>query len=83
MLETSKEKSGSAATCRVMYDTLCHKFVTRKGLAEEICCQVSPVSQEVKAASYGSVSCIYLVVLFLLIMTVIGQLLSKWLGSST
>ena len=58
MLKTWKEIFGSAATYWQMYRALCEK-----DLAEQICCQDSPVSREVSSFSWFqiSVSCIYLI----------------------
>ena len=38
MLTAWKEREGSAATYQVLYEALCHEFVNRRDLAEEICC---------------------------------------------
>ena len=63
MLKKWKEKVGSGATYWEMYVGLCHEYVTRRDLAEEICCQDSPVSHEVSSFSWFqiSVSYIYLI----------------------
>ena len=39
MLLHWKERDGSAATYTVLHDALCHEFVNRKDLAEELCRQ--------------------------------------------
>ena len=39
MLLHWKERDGSAATCTVLHDALCHEFVNRKDLAEKLCRQ--------------------------------------------
>ena len=38
MLMAWKEKVGSEATYKVLYDTLCHELVECKHLAERYCC---------------------------------------------
>ena len=38
MLMAWKEKVGSEATYKVLYDTLCHELVECKRLAEQYCC---------------------------------------------
>ena len=38
MLIAWKERQGSAATYQVLYEALCHSYVGRKDLAENICC---------------------------------------------
>ena len=38
MLLTWNRRQGSAATYQVLYEALCHSFVGRKDLAENICC---------------------------------------------
>ena len=38
MLEKWKSKTGTGATYRILYEALCHDFVGRRHLAEEICC---------------------------------------------
>ena len=37
MLQKWKERDGSDATYRVLYDALCHAMVRRKDLAEKFC----------------------------------------------
>ena len=39
MLRHWKKKDGSAATYKVLHDALCHEFVKRTDLAEELCRQ--------------------------------------------
>ena len=41
MLMKWKQKKGSDATYRCLYDALCHDLVNRKDLAEEFCCSCS------------------------------------------
>ena len=38
MLMAWKQKKGSEATYKVLYDTLCHELVECKDLAEQYCC---------------------------------------------
>ena len=38
MLMAWKQKAGSEATYKVLYDTLCHELVECKHLAEQYCC---------------------------------------------
>ena len=38
MLMAWKQKEGCEATYKVLYDTLCHKLVEYKRLAEQYCC---------------------------------------------
>ena len=38
MLMAWKQKGGCEATYKVLYDTLCHKLVECKRLAEQYCC---------------------------------------------
>lgn len=38
MLLEWKQRKGSDATYRCLYDALCHKLINRKDLAEEFCC---------------------------------------------
>ena len=37
MLEKWKEKYGSGASYKVLYEALCHRLVSRRDLAEEFC----------------------------------------------
>ena len=39
MLLHWKERDGSAATFTILHDALCHPFVNRTDLAEQLCCQ--------------------------------------------
>ena len=39
MLIAWKQREGSDATYRVLYEALCHEFVNRRDLAEEFCCR--------------------------------------------
>ena len=41
MLLEWKQRKGSDATYRCLYDALCHKLINRKDLAEEFCCSCS------------------------------------------
>ena len=39
MLQHWKERDGSDATYTVLHDVLCHPLVSRRDLAEKLCCQ--------------------------------------------
>lgn len=39
MLLHWKNKQGSLATYKILYDALCHELVNRKDLAEKLCCE--------------------------------------------
>jgi len=38
MLKAWKEREGSAGSYCVLYEALCHRFVGKRDLAEELCC---------------------------------------------
>ena len=45
MLQKWKQKLGSGATYKVLWDALCHDFVGRKDLAEKFCMQFNHVAK--------------------------------------
>ena len=45
MLQKWKQKHGSGATYKVLWDALCHDFVGRKDLAETFCIQFNHVAK--------------------------------------
>ena len=45
MLQKWKQKLGSGATYKVLWNALCHDFVGRKDLAEKFCIQFNHVAK--------------------------------------